>query len=117
MKIDEWVSLIILPEDETLKLSSRIYFVILLIYQDLLFQQDVLGVWEGGVISTSAKEGGWRLYFHPCLSVCLDVNILSKKKITLIQTKFGGQVGRVSGTNGFDFGENPNTRIFSVFFF
>ena len=71
IKIDRWVSLIILPEDETLKLSSRIYFVILLIYQDLLFQQDVLGVWEGGVISTSAKEGGWRLYFHPCLSVCL----------------------------------------------
>ena len=84
-----------------------------------VFCCDVL-LWSEVVadIITSAIEGGRRLCFHPCLSVCLFVWADISKSCGWIWTKFDGQVGYVTRTNWFDFGEDPNpdpdSRIFQV---
>ena len=62
---------------------------------------------------TSATEGGWRLCFLPCLSVCLFVCEQHSSNICRrIWTKFGGELGNMTRTNWFDFSEDPSPIIF-----
>ena len=51
------------------------------------------------VFVTSATEGGGRLCFHPCLSVCLSVCEQDISSYGQICMKLVGKVGCVTRTN------------------
>ena len=62
-----------------------------------------------GSVITSA-EGGYVLLRSVCLSVCLSVRQITEKSCERILTKFLGEVGHGSGTNEFNFGDDPDHR-------
>ena len=57
----------------------------------------------------SATEDGWRLCFHPCLSVCRI-----SQKVIWIQTKLVEQVGCVTWKNWLDVGEESESIPFRI---
>ena len=61
-----------------------------------------------GYIITSA-EGGY-VFTSVCLFVCLSVRRITAKSCERILTKFLGGVGHGSGTNEFNFGDDPDHR-------